>query len=137
MGRATQVYAFFFGGLGTTPTCLVLRRNLICALILDIPPFTRNTPASGASDSMGVGALTIETPIGTDRRSAFLVEFKVRYNQAATLVNQPPDPTLDTLRKLDARRAADVRNTGHEPAKLRDAPLRSAQNFAQAPKKRK
>ena len=42
----------------------------------------RNRNESGSStDTMGVGALTIETPIGTDRRAALLAAFKAKYNQ--------------------------------------------------------
>ena len=90
---------------------------------------------STQSDTMGVGVLSVETPIGAGRRETLLAAFQNRYNRRIPLANQPSDLTLASIMKLHARRscdfvslakvsnAADVRNTGLEPAKLRDAPF--------------
>ena len=84
---------------------------------------------------MGAGALTIETPMGMARRAAFPAAFEDRYNQSIRLENQPSDLTMACVTKLRARRtcdfvsldkvsnAAEVRNAGLGPTRLRDTPF--------------
>ena len=64
-------------GVVTKPKFLVAMANANLAW-----RSARNRAEGGSpNDATGVGSLTIETPIGADRRAALLAAFKAKYNQ--------------------------------------------------------
>ena len=86
-------------------------------------------------ESIQVGNVTVETPLGGDARANLLAAFKVKYGHQLSLENQPNDTTLALVVKMHARKAidfitlskigpaSDTHTIGAEPVRLKDTPF--------------